>query len=115
MEWAREVEVELWAGVEVWVEVEVELEVGSTAPSTWRGEGGSSTMAVPFRFLVLPPTMVMVVVGLGPSTWYLAGGGGGGGGAPRGAGGEGGGGEGEGGGGEGGGGRGVRPAITSSG
>jgi len=102
--------------VGVQVDVQVGLEVGSTTPSNWcRGSGASSTMAVPFRFLVLPSTMVMVMVEVGPSTWYLAGGGGVGGGAPRGAGGEGGGGGGEGGGGEGGGGRGSRAAVTSSG
>ena len=72
-------------------------------------------MAVSFHFLVLQPTMVMVMVEVGPSTWYLAGGGGIGGGAPRGEGGEGGGGGGEGGGGEGGGGRGLWAAVTSSG
>ena len=39
-------------------------------------ESPCSTMAVSFRFLVLHPTMVMVMVEMGPSTWYLAGGGG---------------------------------------
>ena len=109
------VQLELHVRAEVKVELLVGLEVGSTTPSTWcRGAGASSTVAVPFRLLVLPPTMVMLRSGVGPSTLYLVGGGGGGGGAPRGAGGEGGGGGGEGGG-EGGGRRDSRAAVTSSG
>ena len=99
----------------VQVELVAGLEVGSTTPSTCSGQGGSCTMAVPLRLLVLLPTTVMLMSGVGPSTWYLAGGCGGGGGAPRGAGGEGGRGGGEGRGGEGGGGgERLRAAVTSS-